>query len=155
MKFYFYEPEVAGDYGEHTVYAPPDSIDVVKMHYEFAYWPQDDMLWCGYNFIGTERLRNAIEAVTPAMTGIEFGPVEISGDDQEFERVWRQGRPDSALGSWYWFKITGKPGVHDFGQNYRSVDLVVSERVIQVLKNFTVVNPARKIQEWKGEIART
>ena len=99
-----------------------------------------------------QQLRRALEAVYPPLTGIEFGPVEVSGDDQEFERVWRQGRPDSALGKWYWFKITGKPGVHDFGQGYRSMDLVVSERVVDVLKNFTVINPGRKIQEFKPEI---
>ncbi|MBP6349968.1 MAG: hypothetical protein KA392_10560 [Candidatus Obscuribacter sp.] len=154
MKFYFYEPQICGDFGENTVYAPPDKIDVLKFHYEFSSWPQDDMQWVGYCFMGTDQLKQAFEAVTPALTGIEFGPVEVTGDDQEFERVWRQGRPDSALGKWHWFKITGQPGVHDFGQAYRSMDLVVSERVIEVLKNFTVINPARKIQEWTGEIAR-
>lgn len=140
MKFYFYEPQVTGDYGEHTVYAPPDFIDVLTMHYEFARWPQDDMQWCGFDFIGTERLREALQAVNPPLTGIEFHPVKISGDDQEFERVWREGRPLSALGKWYWFKITGKPGLNDFGQNYRSVDLVVSERVLEVLNSFTVIS---------------
>jgi hypothetical protein len=152
MHFYFYEPQITGDYGEHTEYAPPDFIDVVKMHYEFARWPQDDMQWCGYSFIGTDRLKNALEAVSPPLSGIEFHPAKISGDKQEFERVWRKGRPLSALGVWYWFKITGKPGVHDFGQAYRSMDLVVSERVVEVLKQFTVINSGRKIQPWKGEI---
>ncbi len=151
MKFYFYEPQISGDFGEHTVYAPPDFIDVVKLHYEFARWPQDDIQWVGYCFMGTEKLRKALEAIYPPLTGIEFGPVEVSGDDQEFQRVWRQGRPDSALGKWYWFKITGKPGVHDFGQGYRSMDLVISERVVEVLQKFPLPYK-RQITEYQPEM---
>lgn len=153
MRFFKYQPEVSGDYGENTIYSGPGSVDVVKMHYEFCYWPQDDMLWCGFDFVGTDRLKAALEAMHPPVTGIEFAPVEISGDDQEFERVWREERPLSALGKWHWFKITGRPGVQDFGQNYHSIDLVISERVVAVLlERMTVINPARKIRPWEGEI---
>ena len=149
MKFYKYEPAVTGDYGEKTVYTRPDRIDVVRMHYEFSLWPKDDLQWCGYDFIGTDRLKQALEAIKPPITGITFGDTEISGDDGEFERVYRKGRPDSALGLWHWFKITGSPGVDDFGQNYHSIDLVVSDRVLELLEKFVPENSVRQITEWK------
>ena len=78
--------------------------------------------------------------------------MEISGDENEFERVEREGRPDSALGKWYWFKITGQAGRDDFGGG-PTEDLVISERVVAVLlEQMTVINPARKIRPWGGEI---
>lgn len=153
MKFYIFEPQISGDLGEKTVYAPPDMIDVLKLHYEFARWPQDDLQWCQFCFIGTERLKQELEALTPPITGIEFDSVQISGNDQEFDRVWREGRPDSALGKWYWFKVTGKPGEHDFGQNYRSMDLVISERVAKVLESFPLPYK-RDFHVWQPELAK-
>ena len=150
MKFFRYRPEVSGDYGENTVYIGKRSDHpriVSHLHYEFCFWPEDDMLACLFHFIGSERLKKALEAVTPPLTGVEFADVEISGDDQEFERVERKGRPDSDLGKWYWFKITGKPCIDDFGCEPTAI-LVVSERVLAVLKNFTVINSPRKITEY-------
>ena len=157
MKFYRYRPEVSGDYGENTVYIGKRSDHprvVTHLHYEFCYWPEDDMLACLFHFIGTERLKVALEGVSPPLTGIAFDQVEISGDNQEFRRVERKGRPDSALGKWYWFKITGKPGVDDFGLA-TTAKLVISERVVEVLKNFVVINPSRKITEYSMEIEDT
>ncbi len=154
MKFYLYDVQATGDYGENTVYVGKRSDHpriVSRLHYEFNRWPQDDMQCCLFHYIGTERLRLALQALNPPVTGIEFDEVEISGDDQEFKHVWREGRPDSALGKWYWFKINGKAGRDDFGGG-PTEDLVISERVVEVLKNFTVINPARKIQEFKPEM---
>lgn len=149
MKFFNYSPETSSDdYGKRTVYSDAERIDVIKLHFEFSSWPLDDLQCCDCCFIGTERLKKALEAVVPPLTGIEFCAVEVSGDHQEFDRVHRKGRPDSALGVWHWFKVTGRPGVHDFGQNYRSLDLIVSERVVEVLKHFTIINPKRKITEY-------
>ena len=156
MKFYRYKPEVSGlGYGENTVYVGEKTAHpcvVSHLHYEFNYWPEDDMQATIFHYIGTERLRQALEAMQPPVTGIEFDDVEISGDDQEFERVWREGRPDSALGKWYWFKITGVAGKDDLGL-IPTAKLVISERVVSVLlEKMTVINPARKIQPWKGEM---
>lgn len=154
MKSFYIQPQVAAqDYGEKTVYADSEYIDVEKLHIEFERWPQDDLQCCQYCFIGTERLKQALEKLSPPVTGIEFDSVKVSGDDQEFDRVWRQGRQDADLGKWFWFKITGTPGMQDFGQRYRSMDLVISERVVSVLlERMTVINPARKIRPWEGEI---
>ncbi len=155
MKFYTYEPEVSGlGYGENTVYVGAKTAHpcvVSRLHYEFNYWPEDDMQATIFHYIGTERLRKALEAMEPPVSGIEFDEVEISGDEDEFEHVWRKGRPDSALGKWYWFKITGKAGRDDFGGGPTD-DLVISERVAVLLKEkMTVINPARKISPWQGQ----
>ena len=95
----------------------------------------------------------ALEALEPPVTGIQFDDVEISGDEDEFEHTWREGRPDSELGKWYWFKITGKAGKDDFGL-IPTAKLVISERVAVLLKEkMTVINPARKISPWQGQTA--
>jgi len=152
MNFFNLQSQVAAlGYGERTVYADSECIDVEKLHIEFERWPQDDLQCCEYSFIGTERLKQVLERLSPPVTGLEFWPVEVSGDDQEFDRVWRKGRPDSALGKWYWFKITGTPGVHDFGQAYRSLDLIVSERVLAELEKFPLPYK-RDFRPWKGEM---
>ncbi len=156
MKFYTYSPQVGGlGYGENTVYVGEKTAHpcvVSHLHYEFNRWPQDDMQANIFHYIGTERLRTALEALRPPVTGIEFADVEISGDEDEFEHVWREGRPNSALGKWYWFKITGRAGVDDFGGG-PTEDLVISERVVSMLlERMTVINPGRKIRPWQGEI---
>jgi hypothetical protein len=153
MRFYRYEPEVSGSYGPNTVYVSKKTeapIVVSHLHYEFNYWPEDDLQTRFFHFVGTERLKNAIEGLSPPVTGIGFGDVEISGDDQEFDRVWRKGRPDSALGKWYWFKISGKQGIDDFGCN-ENADLVVSERVLNVLRSLGA--KYGEITEYSGEMA--
>lgn len=155
MKFYRYMPSAGGDYGENTVYVGEKTAHpcvVSHLHYEFCYWPEDDLLCCLFHYIGTERLKEALEAAKPPLTGIEFGPVEISGDDQEFKHVWRKGRPDSALGKWYWFKITGKAGLDDFGL-IPAAKLIVSERALEAIEQFVdKVRSCREIIEWKPEM---
>ncbi|MDQ5936902.1 MAG: hypothetical protein QG574_4242 [Cyanobacteriota bacterium erpe_2018_sw_21hr_WHONDRS-SW48-000092_B_bin.40] len=153
MKFYNYIPHYSGVYGENTVYVGKRSDHpcvVSHLHYEFNRWPMDDFLGCTFHFIGTERLRQALEALQPPVTGIEFDQVEISGDEQEFKRVWREGRPDSALGKWYWFKITGQAGRDDFGGK-PSRDLVISERVLDTLNRYTTEKSVREFCEWNSQ----
>ena len=155
MKFYQYEVQAAGDYGENTVYIGKRSDHprvVSHLHYEFNIWPEDDLQRCIFHYIGTERLRQALEVMQPPVAGIEFDDVEISGDDGEFKHVWREGRPDSALGKWYWFKITGQAGRDDFAVGPAG-DLIISERVLSILlEKMTVINPAGNIQPWKPEM---
>ncbi len=155
MKSYLFKPDSSGSYGENTVYVGEKTAHpcvVSHLHYEFHYWPEDDLLRTIFHYIGTERLRKALEALRPPVTGIEFAEVEISGDEDEFEHVWREERPDSALGNWYWFKIAGKAGLDDFAVAPVG-HLVISERVASIMLEKSMVhNPERQIQEWKGEI---
>jgi hypothetical protein len=153
MKFYEFEPDTAGYYGDHTEYIGKRNDRprlVTKLHYEFSYWPDDDMnmVDCIFHFIGTDKLKVRLEALSPPVTGVEFDQVEISGDDQEFERVWRKGRPYSALGKWHWFKITGQRGVDDFGCDDR-VHLAISERVLDVINSLAPTNGT--VFEYRGD----
>ncbi|HEY9868272.1 MAG TPA: hypothetical protein V6D08_03840 [Candidatus Obscuribacterales bacterium] len=156
MKYYIVEPEVSGEFGEKTVEIgkktdrPPQ---ITKLHYEFNYWPEDDFLTYLCMFIGSDRFRKALETLSPPVTGVKFDHVEISGSPQEFERVWRKGRPDSDFGVWHWFKITGRPFVDDFAY-IDETELLVSERVLAVLKtmnmkycNVTERDPVNKSAE--------
>jgi len=155
MKFYRYIPEGSGDYGPNTVYIGKKTAHpcvVSHLHYEFNYWPGDGIQWSLFHFIVTESLRKALEAVKPPLTGMQFDTVEISGDDQEFKHVWRKGRPDSALGKWYWLKITGKAGIDDFGL-IPAAKLIVSERALGVIEGFVQKESSvREIIEYSGEI---
>ena len=157
MKFYTYEADAAGSYGENTVFQGQQRPrEVRRLHYEFHLWPEEDLQCWISCYVGTDRLRKALEALIPSVTGIEFDEVEISGDDDEFAKVERKGRTDSELGQWYWFKITGKAEVDDFGFAGPAHDLVISERIKALLiDRKMVINPARKIQEWSAESART
>jgi hypothetical protein len=154
MKFYEFEPDTAGCYGANTVYEGKKSANppaISKLHYEFSYWPYDDMNMadCIFHFIGTDKLKVRLEALSPPVTGIEFDNVEISGDDQEFERVWRKGRPYSALGKWHWFKITGHRGVDDFGCDERA-HLAISERVLDVINS--LAPPNGTVFDYQGDV---
>jgi hypothetical protein len=155
MKFYLFEVDAAGSFGDNTVYVgDPKSRPLVisHLHYEFSLWPEDELQCTLSHYIGTERLRQALEALQPPVTGIEFADVEISGDEDEFERMERQGRPDSALGKWYWFKIIGRAGLDDFAVGLTR-RLVISERVASIMLEKSMVhNPERQIQPWQGEI---
>ncbi len=154
MKFFRFEPHCSGSYGRRTVYVGPKTAHpcvVSHLHYEFSHWPKDDFLCSLFHFIGTQKLRQALEAMRPPVTGIEFDSVEISGDKDEFEHVWREGRPDSALGNWCWFKINGRAGVDDFGC-IPDAKLVVSERVLEILNEFTTTKSVREFWEYQPEM---
>jgi hypothetical protein len=155
MKFYRYEVDASGSYGDNTVYVgdPKSHPPVIShLHYEFSHWPDEDLQAAVFHYIGTERLRRAIEALRPPVTGVEFAEVEISGDEDEFEYFWRKGRPDSALGKWYWFKITGRAGLDDFGGG-PTEDLVISERVKELLiERKMVTSSSYSFSEYEGEI---
>jgi hypothetical protein len=153
MKFYRYKVEASGSYGDNTVYVGDPKARVIShLHYEFSLWPEEDLQKCLSHYIGTQRLRQELQALQPPVTGIEFAEVEISGDEDEFERMERQARPDSALGKWYWFKITGRPGVDDFGY-LPWTKLVISERVKELLiERKMVTNVSYSFSEYEGEM---
>lgn len=153
MNFYLFEPEASGSSGDNTVYVGDPKARVIShLHYEFSLWPEDELQRGSSQYIGTEKLRQCLQALQPPVTGIEFAEVEISGDEDEFERMERQGRPDSALGNWYWFKITGRAGLDDLAVAPVG-HLVISERVASIMLEKSMVhNPERQIQRWQGEI---
>lgn len=154
MKFYVYEPDAAGSYGENTVFvSQARPRKATHLHYEFHLWPEEDLQCWISCYVGTDRLRQALEALRPPVTGIEFDEVEISGDDEEFRRVERKGRSDAALGKWYWFKITGMAGLDDFGCSGPAQDLVISERIRALLiEKKMVIHPPTSFSEYQSEM---
>lgn len=154
MKFYTYRPDAAGSYGENTVFVSQERPrKAIRLHYEFHLWPEEDMQCWLANYIGTSRLRQALQALSPPVSGIGFDEVEISGDDEEFRRVERKGRSDAALGKWYWFKITGQAGNDDFAVG-SSGHLIISERVKELLiQGRMITNPSYSFSDYPSDSA--
>jgi hypothetical protein len=127
-EFYRVDPEVAGDWGENTVFTkkPGKAAVVHKLHYEFKTWLGDELLESTPCFIVSEHLAQMIEQA--GLSGFMFDQVEISKSE-----IFEELHPDQALPNFVWLKVNGLPRQHDFGVTLRN-ELVVSERALQVLK---------------------
>jgi hypothetical protein len=105
---------------------------VSKLHYEFHGWLGDDFLTSFPCYIVTTSAAAALRAA--GVSGIRFGEVEISTDD-EYEEL----RSNRAAPSFVWLQISGKPGQDDFGMA-RNNYLVLSERALQILSPFGIAH---------------
>lgn len=128
MNYYVLDPEVAGGFGPNTIFAdlstrPPR---VTRFHYEFDGWSGDPLVTTVCCFIVTESLKEKILALRA--TGVAFGEVEVS-TSSEFEEFC----PGVKLPKFVWLQVTGNAGEDDFGMS--RIDLVVSQRVLELLKN--------------------
>jgi len=133
MKYFLLEPEVAGGFGESTIIDHSvKPYKVIKLHYEFAGWLGDDLLTSFPCIIGTAELVKCLN--TYIFSGYFVDNVEIS-TSYEF----RQFHPDLILPEFRWIKVNGIAGKDDFGLSDRG-RLVVSERVLDVLKQFKISN---------------
>lgn len=78
MRYYVLEPEVAGNFGKHTIFvdqkARPPLVE--RFHYEFNIWLGDPILEAICCYIVTEPVRDKILSLDA--TGVSFGPVEVS-----------------------------------------------------------------------------
>ena len=129
MTYFLLEPEVAGGFGPATTgnlrVRPPQ---LEKFNYEFDVWLGDPLLEAVRNFIVTDRLKERwIEAHA---TGVAFGDVEVTKSGEFLDLY-----GDRPLPSFSWLQITGRAGKDDFGLS-PSGDLIVSERIINLLKEF-------------------
>jgi hypothetical protein len=129
MRYFLLSPEVAAmGLGKNTqldrsVHPPI----ITHLHYDFDVWLGDDLLECFPCFVSTRRLANAISEAR--LTGLEFGPVEITTSG-----LFRDLYPDSNLPEFLWLKVQGKSGKDDFGLD-KDGRLVVSEHALHILKN--------------------
>jgi hypothetical protein len=123
---YILEPEVAGGFGENVVY-DPSTRHVEHLHYQFDGWLGDDLLTTTPCYIVTDRLRSVIEQ--SARTGYEFETVEVTTSE-----LFRELYPDRELPKFWWLKVTGKPGVDDFGLSPDYYGLVVRDSVLTKMK---------------------
>ena len=131
MKYFLLEPEVAGGFGDNTVLDHSvKPFKVEKLHYEFEGWLGDDLLETCPCFIGTTGL---IEKFNE----LGFGGYIIDDLEVSTSYEFRQLYPDMVLPEFRWIKIHGKAKKDDFGLS-ENRSLVVSERVLDVLKTFKI-----------------
>lgn len=126
--FFFLEPEVAGGWGENTVYTrtPGKPTVVHKLHYQFDGWLGDELLTSTPCFIVSERLCQEIQRAE--LKGMKFFEVEVTTSDQ-FKDLY----PGRQLPKFLWLRVEGKPGQDDFGLT-PGLQLVVSAQALDVLK---------------------
>ncbi len=138
MKYFVVSPEVAGGQGENTIFAdysvhPPI---ISKLHYYFDDWLGDALLTSFPSFIVTAEAGRAIEAAH--LTGAHLADVEISKSGL-FEDLNPEGLE---LPQFYWLKISGKPGVDDFGVGHlappHGYSLVLSQRALNLFRAFGI-----------------
>lgn len=127
MSFFIIEPEVAGGFGPETILDrsvfPPRPI---IFNYQFDGWLGDPIIETVANFIVTHSLKKSLEIASAS--GITFGNVQVS-KSIEFEELY----PDIEIPDFVWMKVSGSPGVDDFGLNSNH-RLIVSEKALVMLK---------------------
>jgi hypothetical protein len=136
MKFFGVEPEIAGGWGENTVYTRSVGKRAVvhKLHCEFDEWLGDQLVESGACFIVTARLARDIERAR--LTGATFGAVEVTTSE-----LFNELYPNRPLPRFVWLQIAGRARRDDFGVA-ANLMLVVSERAHEVLNRIGVMDAA-------------
>ena len=129
MKYYALEPEVAGCFGDNTIFVdrmarPPR---VTKFHYEFDVWLGDPLLEAVGCFIVLQSLQGKILML--GATGAAFGEVEVSASE-DFEELC----PGCRLPKFVWLQVPGRAGKDDFGLSSQHL-LVVSQPILDLFKD--------------------
>lgn len=133
MHYFVLSPEVAGGLGKNTLMStvehPPS---VSRLHYELDGWLGDDLLESFPCFVVTSRLAHSLRHA--GLSGVDLREVEITTSEQ-----FRELYPDRRIPVFAWLHIVGKSGRDDFGADAEG-RLVVSERALRLLENFTLDN---------------
>ena len=134
--YHIVEPEVAGGWGNNTVYIRISGMTTVvhKLHYQFDGWLGDELLESAPCYIVTERLAHAIDLAQ--LSGVRFDDVEVTTSDQ-FKDLY----PNRHLPKFVWLVVEGIPGQDDFGIA-PGIRLIVSERALELLKLFGISHAA-------------
>lgn len=133
MKYFYIEPEVAGELGENTVLdsrVHPPKVD--RLHYKFSGWLGDVLVESFPCVISTEEAARSLQAISAS--GVQYCDVQVSMSP-EFLALY----PDKSLPEFIWLKITGTPGLDDFGMA-SDLRLVASEKVIESLRALGLEN---------------
>jgi hypothetical protein len=133
MKYFYLEPEVAGELGERTILdssVHPPVVD--KLHYKFDGWLGDVILESFPCLIATQDVANALAA--SGASGVNFAELEVTVSD-----TFRELYPTRKIPAFKWLKVYGIPGKDDFGI---AVDhrLVVSEKGVNLLRSYGMSN---------------
>jgi hypothetical protein len=141
MKYFYLEPEVAGELGDNTV--ADDTVHppiVSRLHYLFHGWERDVLLTAFPVWIVTAEAERQI--LSAGLTGATFDGVEVTTSD-EFDELY----PGVKLPTFVWLMVSGKAGDDDFGVANNLV-LVVSERALKLLQRLGLANA--DIKEFDG-----
>jgi len=133
MKFFYVDPEVAGDFGDGTILDTSVHPPIVsKLHYRFQGWLGDVLLETFPVFVVTDEARQALEKIKAS--GVTFDTLHVS-TDYLFDEL----QPEQQLPSFVWLKPEGKPGLDDFGVA-PNLKLVVSERVLDLFRGLGIAH---------------
>lgn len=149
MRFFAIAPEAAGNLGNDCVHGDITErpVQIYQPDFEFQFWPQDDLLDGFFTYACTRRLAEAL--VHNNLTGFELDDLKISFEERFHQ--WAELHKGEVFPEFVWLKIQGRVGIDDFGELVGPVpkSLVVSERALQVLKQFKL--GFCDIENYKGQ----
>ncbi|MGD9720322.1 MAG: hypothetical protein AB7O59_07180 [Pirellulales bacterium] len=126
--FHKLDPEVAGHFGPGTIVDKSTHPPIVRsLHYVFDGWLGDEVLTTFPCFIVTKHMRQLIESANPS--GCNFEAVTVSKSEL-FEEL----HADRQLPQFYRLLIYGIAQRDDFGTTPTGGSIVVSEKLLQVMK---------------------
>lgn len=129
MKYFYIEPEVAGEIGGNTILDPsvhPPHVD--RLHYEFNIWPADGLVETFPCLCARKDVADALKSA--AVTGIEYRKMEVSTTDDVAD-----DNPDRVLPPFIWLHVVGVAGNDDFGIG-PDLRFVISERSLDIARPF-------------------
>jgi hypothetical protein len=133
-EYYQIRPGAAGDIGRKTEHdgteKPPTPSTTHTLHHVFKVWRGDSIIHCDLFFVISEELKKALK--NSDLEGYETDDLIVT-KSRKFEQL----QPDTELPEFYWFRVTGEPGVDDFGTEDR-LWLVVSEDALDTLREATL-----------------
>ena len=126
--YYRLDPEVAGHFGPETIVDSSTHPPIVhSLHYVFDGWLGDELLTAFPCFIVTKHMQQLIESTNPS--GCSFDAVTVSRSEQ-FEEL----HSERQLPQFSRLMIDGVAQRDDFGTSATGGSIVVSERVLRVMK---------------------
>jgi hypothetical protein len=154
MRYFTLEPEVPGGIDEECegdFSARPPRIDKLVMYFDD--WLGGDLLTSHPVFFVTQEMASRIGAAK--LSGYESAPMNVKRSEL-FEDL-HEDAP-LTLPKFVWLKVSGAPGVDDFGVTSKGTTLVVSDQALSVLKrgslNHCDVAPFRKEVRRRGPRAK-
>ncbi len=132
MTFWTLDPEVPGQLAPGTVLDRGSHPPLLaEFHLVVAGWLGSDLVACFPAFAVTTRLADALRE--GRFSGYELAEMQVSLDEQ-YADLHPEARPPDLI----WLKVTGTAFEDDFGLD-SSLDLVVSDRVVALLRTMRLV----------------
>ncbi len=106
---------------------------IEKLHFVFLSGYLEPIVCEQNQFLATEEVQEAVMALVPAPDSVLFTRenLVVTTDGYQFDEVWPDLVPK--VSEYLWMKISGEPGVDDFGLLHSQ--LIISARVRDSIKN--------------------